>query len=121
LLGNPGQARKPAADIFLFDAGRMAVPPARCLVIEDSVAGVPGPGDGMTVLGHHAAAIAEAWHAETLRAAGAARTFDDIAAIADAGRAGNRPADGRLRTFRDAYIRRRSFNRLPQRLDSRTN
>ena len=31
---------KPAPDLFLFAAREMATPPARCLVIEDSVAGI---------------------------------------------------------------------------------
>ena len=33
---------KPAPDLFLFAAEQMNVPPARCLVIEDSVPGVAG-------------------------------------------------------------------------------
>jgi HAD superfamily hydrolase (TIGR01509 family) len=70
---------KPAPDLFLFAAERMAVPPARCLVIEDSVAGVTGArAAGMTVLGFHGGSHCGAGHAETLRAAGAARTFDDM-------------------------------------------
>jgi HAD superfamily hydrolase (TIGR01509 family) len=70
---------KPAPDLFLFAAGRMEVPPARCLVIEDSVAGVTGArAAGMTVLGFHGGSHCGAGHAETLRAAGAARTFHDM-------------------------------------------
>src|ERR1051325_7466365 len=33
---------KPAPDLFWFAAERMKAPPARCVVIEDSVAGVTG-------------------------------------------------------------------------------
>ncbi|MBL4930136.1 HAD family hydrolase [Fuscibacter oryzae] len=41
---------KPAPDLFLFAATQMATPPARCLVIEDSLTGVrAGLAAGMTV------------------------------------------------------------------------
>src|ERR1700716_4299063 len=43
---------KPAPDLFLFAAGQMATSAARCVVIEDSVAGVTGArAAGMTVFG----------------------------------------------------------------------
>ncbi len=45
---------KPAPDLFLFAAAQMGVEPERCVVIEDSVAGVTGArAAGMTVLGFH--------------------------------------------------------------------
>jgi HAD superfamily hydrolase (TIGR01509 family) len=45
---------KPAPDLFLFAAERMAVAPERCLVIEDSIPGITGArAAGMTVLGFH--------------------------------------------------------------------
>jgi HAD superfamily hydrolase (TIGR01509 family) len=70
---------KPAPDLFLFAAEQMNVPPARCLVIEDSVAGVTGArAAGMTVLGFHGGSHCGAGHAETLRVAGAVETFDDM-------------------------------------------
>jgi HAD superfamily hydrolase (TIGR01509 family) len=75
---------KPAPDLFLFAAERMKVPPARCLVIEDSVAGVTGAREaGMTVLGFHGGSHCGAGHAETLRTAGAIETFDDMRGLPD--------------------------------------
>ncbi|HEY7467526.1 MAG TPA: HAD family phosphatase [Dehalococcoidia bacterium] len=42
---------KPAPDLFLFAAGQMAVPPAECVVVEDSLTGVhAGVAAGMRVL-----------------------------------------------------------------------
>jgi HAD superfamily hydrolase (TIGR01509 family) len=70
---------KPAPDLFLFAAGQMQASPARCLVIEDSVAGVTaGCAAGMTVLGFHGGSHCRPNTADTLRAAGAAVTFDDM-------------------------------------------
>ena len=70
---------KPAPDLFLFAAGQMGASPARCLVIEDSVPGVTGGcAAGMTVLGFHGGSHCTPGHADLLRAAGAAVTFDDM-------------------------------------------
>ena len=70
---------KPAPDLFLFAAEQMQTTPARCLVIEDSVAGVAaGRAAGMTVLGFHGGSHCTAGHADLLRAAGAAVTFNDM-------------------------------------------
>ena len=70
---------KPAPDLFLFAAEQMKIKPAQCLVIEDSVPGVTGGrAAGMTVLGFHGGSHCTAGHAELLRAAGAAVTFDDM-------------------------------------------
>ena len=70
---------KPAPDLFLFAAEQMKVPPARCVVIEDSVPGVTGArAAGMTVLGFHGGSHCRPGYADTLRAAGAAVTFDDM-------------------------------------------
>ncbi len=74
---------KPAPDLFLFAAARMDADPARCVVVEDSEAGVTGAkAAGMTVLGftggshvHHDA------HAPKLAAAGADAVFDDMAVL----------------------------------------
>jgi HAD superfamily hydrolase (TIGR01509 family) len=70
---------KPAPDLFLFAASHMSTPAARCLVIEDSVAGITGArAAGMAVLGFHGGSHCRPGDAETLRAAGAAATFDDM-------------------------------------------
>ncbi len=70
---------KPAPDLFLFAAEQMAVPPQRCLVIEDSIPGITGArAAGMTVLGFHGGSHCRPGYAETLCSAGAARTFDDM-------------------------------------------
>jgi HAD superfamily hydrolase (TIGR01509 family) len=70
---------KPAPDLFLFAAEQMRTSPARCLVIEDSVSGIAGAlAAGMTVLGFHGGSHCRPGYADTLRAAGAAMTFDDM-------------------------------------------
>ena len=75
---------KPAPDVFLLAAARMGAAPARCLAIEDSVAGVTAArAAGMSVLG-----FAGGWHCgpglpPRLLAAGAARVFDDMRALPD--------------------------------------
>jgi len=70
---------KPAPDLFLFAAAQMQTAPARCLVIEDSVPGIIGAlAAGMTVLGFHGGSHCRPGYAETLRAAGAVVTFDDM-------------------------------------------
>ena len=75
---------KPAPDLFLFAADQMNVPPARCLVIEDSVAGVTGGmAAGMMVFGFHGGSHCGPDTPDTLRAAGAAVTFDDMRQLPD--------------------------------------
>ena len=70
---------KPAPDLFLFAAASMNAVPKRCIVVEDSVPGVKGAiAAGMTVLGFHGGSHCSEGHAELLRAAGAAVTFDDM-------------------------------------------
>jgi HAD superfamily hydrolase (TIGR01509 family) len=75
---------KPAPDLFLFAAEQMRTPPARCLVIEDSLAGVTGAlAAGMMVFGYHGGSHCRPDTADTLRAAGAAVTFDDMRQLPD--------------------------------------
>ena len=75
---------KPAPDLFLFAAELMKVSPARCLVIEDSVSGITAAlAAGMTVLGYHGGSHCRPRHADTLNAAGAALTFDDMRELPD--------------------------------------
>jgi HAD superfamily hydrolase (TIGR01509 family) len=70
---------KPAPDLFLFAAERMQAPPERCLVIEDSIPGITGAvAAGMIVLGFHGGSHCRPGHSDTLRAAGATVTFDDM-------------------------------------------
>jgi HAD superfamily hydrolase (TIGR01509 family) len=70
---------KPAPDLFLFAAAQMQVPPARCLVIEDSVPGViAARAADMTVFGFHGGSHCRPGTAATLRGAGAAATFDEM-------------------------------------------
>ncbi len=75
---------KPAPDLFLHAAARMATPPARCLVVEDSVAGVQAAvAAGMRVLGFTGAGHCPPDHAARLAAAGAARTFASMTELPD--------------------------------------
>ncbi len=65
---------KPAPDVYLLAARTMSVDPSRCVVVEDSPAGVTaGVAAGMTVLGY--AALNDA---RELRGAGARATFTDM-------------------------------------------
>lgn len=70
---------KPAPDLFVFAAQQMQTSPARCIVIEDSVAGISAArAAGMAALGFHGGSHCGPGHADRLRAAGAAMTFDDM-------------------------------------------
>jgi HAD superfamily hydrolase (TIGR01509 family) len=70
---------KPAPDLFLFAADQMQTQPARCLVIEDSEAGINAArAAGMTVLGFHGGSHCTPGHAAMLQKAGAVATFDDM-------------------------------------------
>jgi HAD superfamily hydrolase (TIGR01509 family) len=70
---------KPAPDLFLFAAEQMQAPPARCLVIEDSIPGITGAlAADMTVLGFHGGSHCRPGYGDTLQAAGAGLTFDDM-------------------------------------------
>ena len=75
---------KPAPDLFLFAAEQMRASATRCLVIEDSVPGITGAlAAGMTVLGFHGGSHCRPGYGDTLRAAGAAMTFDDMRQLPD--------------------------------------
>ncbi|MBI5129903.1 MAG: HAD family hydrolase [Rhodopseudomonas palustris] len=70
---------KPAPDLFLHAARQMGVPPARCVVIEDSVPGILGArAAGMTVLGFVGGSHCLPGMDARLRAAGAAQVFADM-------------------------------------------
>ena len=63
---------KPDPGIFLLAAGRLNIPPAHCIVIEDSPGGIRAArAAGMTAIGLHAASHLPRDHAENLKSAGA--------------------------------------------------
>jgi HAD superfamily hydrolase (TIGR01509 family) len=65
---------KPAPDLFLHAAAAMGVPPARCVVIEDSVPGIEAAvAAGMAAIGFTGGAHCGTDHAARLTRAGAAR------------------------------------------------
>ncbi|ATU95264.1 HAD family hydrolase [Phyllobacterium zundukense] len=67
------KAGKPAPDLFLFAATQMGIAPARCVVVEDSIAGVrAGVAAEMTVIGFTAGGHCLEDHGQRLLSAGAA-------------------------------------------------
>lgn len=75
---------KPYPDLFLFAASNMGAETARCIVIEDSMAGTrAGVAAGMTTLGFTGSSHDPAKQAENLAAAGATEVFDRLIHIAD--------------------------------------
>ena len=75
---------KPAPDLFLHAASQMGVAPARCVVVEDSVAGVQAAlAAGMSVVGLSAASHCDAAHGQRLRKAGAPQVVTSTAALGE--------------------------------------
>jgi beta-phosphoglucomutase-like phosphatase (HAD superfamily) len=73
---------KPAPDLFLHAAARMAAEPARCVVVEDSVPGVQAAvAAGMTAIGFTGGGHCRPGHGERLRSHGAAVVVDSMAAL----------------------------------------
>jgi HAD superfamily hydrolase (TIGR01509 family) len=73
---------KPAPDLFLHAARRMATAPRHCVVVEDSSRGVEaGVAAGMRVLGFAGGSHCGPEHGARLRAAGADRIFTDMALL----------------------------------------
>lgn len=67
---------KPAPDAYLHAARQLGVPPAECLVIEDSATGVrAGCAAGMRVVGFLGGSHVFSDHGDRLRAAGAVAVF----------------------------------------------
>ncbi|MBX3261013.1 MAG: HAD family phosphatase [Labilithrix sp.] len=79
VVANEGLRGKPAPDIFLAAAERLAVPPEACLAFEDAENGVVAArAAGMTVVG-----VTTNVAAEALERAGAASTIADFSALPD--------------------------------------
>ena len=75
VCGDEVARKKPDPEIFLLAAGRLALPPGRCLVVEDAVNGVKAArAAGMRALG-----ITTSFTEESLRSAGAEWTAPDLA------------------------------------------
>ncbi len=75
---------KPAPDLFLFAALQMGVEPERCVVIEDSAAGVAaGVAAGMVTLGFTGSSHNPEKQAQTLKSAGATAVFPSLIHIRD--------------------------------------
>ncbi|HEX8663106.1 MAG TPA: HAD family hydrolase [Beijerinckiaceae bacterium] len=73
---------KPAPDLFLFAAERMAVEPAACLVVEDSVPGVlAARAAGMTIIGFSGGGHCGPDHAVRLKEAGADAVSPETASL----------------------------------------
>jgi HAD superfamily hydrolase (TIGR01509 family) len=75
---------KPAPDLFLLAAARMAVAPERCIVVEDSLAGIAAAkAAAMTPIGFAGGAHCGPDHADKLRRAGARAVFTTMAGLAE--------------------------------------
>jgi HAD superfamily hydrolase (TIGR01509 family) len=75
---------KPAPDLFLHAAARMAVHARRCVVIEDSVAGVRAArAAGMAVIGFIGGRHCDRAHGDALAAAGADRIIAGYEELSD--------------------------------------
>lgn len=86
---------KPAPDLFLYAAARIGASPERCLVIEDSPAGIAAAGAaGMTAIGFCGGSHCRPGHAERLKAVGAALVIASmgqlVTAMAELSDPGNR-------------------------------
>lgn len=73
---------KPHPDIFLYAAGKMDTPPSRCIVVEDSVAGVTAAKSaGMTCVGFTGGSHCAEGHSQRLYDVGADIVVDKLDAI----------------------------------------
>src|ERR1700730_15619774 len=76
---------KPAPDLFLYAAQRLATVPDRCLVIEDSPAGIDAAlAAGMTAIGFSRGSHCGPEHGARLQKHGAALVMDDMLELATA-------------------------------------
>jgi HAD superfamily hydrolase (TIGR01509 family) len=75
---------KPAPDLFLLAAERLNVPPALCLVVEDSTHGVIAAwAAGMEVVGFCGGSHCREGHADRLLRAGSGRVFSGMADLSE--------------------------------------
>ena len=75
---------KPAPDLFLLAAARMAVAPERCLVVEDSLAGIAAAkAAAMTSVGFAGGCHCGSGHADQLRRAGAQAVFTTMGSLTE--------------------------------------
>ena len=75
---------KPAPDLFLLAAARMAVAPERCLVVEDSLAGIAAAkAAAMTPVGFAGGCHCGPDHADKLRRAGAQAVFTAMESLTE--------------------------------------
>jgi HAD superfamily hydrolase (TIGR01509 family) len=80
--GNDVRSGKPAPDLFLHAAAKMGVPPADCIVVEDSPVGVAaGAAAGMTVIGFVGGSHAGPRLGQHLVTAGARAVITDMRAL----------------------------------------
>ena len=76
---------KPAADLFLYAAAKMGVMPARCIVVEDSPAGITAAcAAGITAIGFCGGGHCRPGHDDRLRACGATQIVFAMEGLADA-------------------------------------
>lgn len=76
------EAGKPNPDIFLYAARKMGTMPSRCIVIEDSVAGVTAAKSaGMTCVGFTGGSHCDDGHSGRLYDAGADTVIDNLGAV----------------------------------------
>lgn len=82
--GSQVRRGKPAPDVFLYAASQMGADPARCLVVEDSMAGVTAARRAhMNVVGFVGGGHASDVLHEKLRIAGAGHVFDSMKGLAE--------------------------------------
>jgi HAD superfamily hydrolase (TIGR01509 family) len=76
---------KPAPDLFLYAAQRLGAPPGRCLVIEDSPAGIEAArAAGMIAIGFYGGSHCGPEHGSRLQGRGAALVIADMRKLVDA-------------------------------------
>ena len=76
---------KPAPDLFLYAAAQMGAVPERCLVVEDSAAGIEAAcAAGMTAIGFCGGSHCRPGHGDRLRERGAGLVIAEMAELAPA-------------------------------------